>query len=242
MSDTAHEYAVDDFDDGDIESVLGLGGAKSRATKVPSFNRKRKRKHAQIDTMPDHPAAFSDDVRDMIDKSAAVSGLTFAQRRAVMFIAVFNYTDEQVAAELGRAVATIKKWKASKKFKNALNANLTRINSAAIERRMQLNNSIVDEIHRSVLLSVHRGDLQRLPLEKQIKMLTELSRESRLDDPAAATERSKNVEEVSHKVELMAIQERFNIVENRKRHRQIAETSIVDAEFTEMKVRQNAQT
>jgi transposase len=230
MSDTAFETDFDSYEDNAVESILGLRKKHPGITSFSSKNTKTKKSSNTTKLLNDN------DIRSLTDQSAASTGLTFEQRRASMLIATFNYTDKQVAAEVGRSVATIQKWKRMPAFKKSLVAQLSRIGESAIQRRMQINNDLVNEIHKAILLSVHRGDLNKLSIDRQIKLLTDLSRESRLDDPAAATERHRSVDEVNHKVELVAIQERFNVIENRKRLRLAAAgKNVIDAEYTEEK-------
>jgi len=222
-----------------VDEILGLSDADVSGSTQFGKRRRNRKNGRKLRSAPteDVPTPF-DDYREMIDQSISNSGLTFEQRRAVQLIGVFDYTDKQVAAELGRTISTIKRWKKKSSFMKALFACKNWLCRSAMERRKELADQLVDAVHNQIAFSVHRGDLKSLSLEKQIQMLKMLSSESRLDDPTAATSRTQNTDVVEHQVVLSGIQERFNIVQNRQlqraaRAQRFEERQVEDAEYVE---------
>jgi len=204
--------AEESWDDVDPEEILGI------KAKIKTRKGQRKLNGKRILA----PSTSSSDVvspyqelLNLADCSVKNSGLTFEQTRAITMIACFGYTDEQVAIELNKTVRKIRSWHKNENFTNALASAQQSIHASALERRRQLNNKIVDELHTAILADIHSGVLARLSFKDKVRMLSDVSRESRLDDPTAATERT--VEQHEHHILLEDIQKRYNVVQNRKR-------------------------
>jgi len=217
-----------DFDDHEAaqaSALLGLGASRKavvmrRSSSGRSGNNRRPKTNS-IQSIEQN----KQDVQSAIDGH----GLTFAQRKAVIFMTVFDYDDKQVADELGKSVAVIKKWKRNPKFKKARNAAASSIEVDAIERRKKLNDMMVKELQESIMYDMHAGRLERLSIKEKIVLLSTMTKEVRSDSPQAPVA----VHHTHGMLEFDAIKERFNIVANRDRLLRDRQ-QVIDAEYSEV--------
>jgi len=204
--------------------LLGLGSGSA-------FKRRKRKTSSSA-----HNKTYSKKTINGVDakrKSAEITidgyGLSFDQRKAIIMIVAFNYTDKQTADELGKSFSTIKQWRRKKNFKRALNAATSAIEIDAMSRRRQINDEIARRLQDSILKDIHEGKLHRLPIKDKIQLMSIVSKESRSDDPKTPTATVHH----THDVELAGIQERFNLVANRRRMLE-ARKETIDAEYEEM--------
>jgi predicted DNA-binding protein YlxM (UPF0122 family) len=200
-------------DDIDAAQILGVSSEPKRVKegreRFHYSGRNKYRKHNTDSPPPAAPTPF-DDIANMMDSSAKHTRLTYRQRKAIRCLTAFNYSVEETAAEIGVTPSTIYVWMRRPIFSKMLFITEKYISLNAMDTRLKYNLEIIEHLYEELLLRCHRGDLQSIPLHDLVDMIGAFAKESRLDDRTAATHRIETTS-TSINIELIAIQERFNL-------------------------------